>query len=115
MERTVDDLKDPHGDLLPVALFVGDLRRLLPKTIVCQLALGPMSALGQKQTLALRKVMSALPPKADMCSATRRVRLVHAALEDGGLTGLRIMRQALALARHCGRWRELELHNLLQR
>ena len=63
--------------------------------------------------------MSALPPKADMCSATRRVRLVPkadiAALEDGGLTGLRIMRQALALARHCGRWRELELHNLLQR
>jgi hypothetical protein len=28
-----------------------------------------MSALGQKQTLAPQKVMSALPPKADMCSA----------------------------------------------
>ena len=26
-----------------------------------------MSALGQKQTCALQKVMSALPPKADMC------------------------------------------------
>ena len=35
-----------------------------------------MSALGQKQTIALQKVMSALPPKADMCSATRDVRFV---------------------------------------
>jgi hypothetical protein len=33
-----------------------------------------MSALGQKQTSALQKVMSALPPKADMCGATRDVR-----------------------------------------
>ena len=31
-----------------------------------------MSALGQKQTFALQKVMSALPPKADMCSALGR-------------------------------------------
>jgi hypothetical protein len=28
-----------------------------------------MSALGQKRTFAVRKAMSALPPKADMCSA----------------------------------------------
>ena len=35
-----------------------------------------MSALGQKQTFALQNVMSALPPKADMCSATRHVRFV---------------------------------------
>jgi hypothetical protein len=28
-----------------------------------------MSALGQKQTFALHQPMSALPPKADMCSA----------------------------------------------
>jgi hypothetical protein len=28
-----------------------------------------MSALGQKQTCAVQKGMSALPPKADMCSA----------------------------------------------
>ena len=35
-----------------------------------------MSALGQKQTCALQKVMSALPPKADMCGATRDVRFV---------------------------------------
>ena len=35
-----------------------------------------MSALGHKQTCAMRKGMSALPPKADMCGATRDVRLV---------------------------------------
>ena len=35
-----------------------------------------MSALGQKQTFAVQEGMSALPPKADMCSATRDVRLV---------------------------------------
>src|SRR5262249_28753738 len=33
-----------------------------------------MSALGQKQTYAVQKGMSALPPKADMCGATRNVR-----------------------------------------
>jgi hypothetical protein len=35
-----------------------------------------MSALGQKQTCAAQKVMSALPLKADMCGATRHVRFV---------------------------------------
>ena len=35
---------------------------------------GRMSALGQKQTFAPQKVMSALPPKANMCSATRHGR-----------------------------------------
>ena len=35
-----------------------------------------MSALGQKQTFAVQKGMSALPPKADMCGATRDVRFV---------------------------------------
>ena len=35
-----------------------------------------MSALGQKQTCAAHQVMSALPPKADMCSAIRDVRFV---------------------------------------
>ena len=34
---------------------------------------GEMSALGQKRTYAMQKAMSALPPKADMCSATRYV------------------------------------------
>ena len=35
-----------------------------------------MSALGQKRTCAAQKGMSALPPKADMCGATRDVRYV---------------------------------------
>ena len=35
-----------------------------------------MSPLGQKQTFALQKGMSALPPKADMCSALGDVRFV---------------------------------------
>ena len=35
-----------------------------------------MSALGQKQTFAAQKVMSALPPKADTCSALADVRFV---------------------------------------
>ena len=35
-----------------------------------------MSALGQKRTCAVQKGMSALPPKADMCSATWHVRFV---------------------------------------
>jgi len=33
-----------------------------------------MSALGQKRTLAAQQVMSALPPKADMCGAIWDVR-----------------------------------------
>ena len=35
-----------------------------------------MSALGQKQTYAVQKAMSALHPKADMCSALAHVRFV---------------------------------------
>ena len=35
-----------------------------------------MSALGQKQTCAVQNGMSALPPKADMCSALGHVRFV---------------------------------------
>ena len=35
-----------------------------------------MSALGQKRTFAVQNRMSAFPPKADMCSATRCVRFV---------------------------------------
>ena len=35
-----------------------------------------MSALGQKQTFAVQYVMSALPPKADICSALVHVRFV---------------------------------------
>ena len=37
---------------------------------------GGLSALGQKQTCAAQNVMSALPPKADMCSALVNVRFV---------------------------------------
>jgi hypothetical protein len=33
-----------------------------------------MSALGQKRTYAVQKGMSALPPKADICSAPTHVR-----------------------------------------
>jgi len=33
-----------------------------------------MSALGQKRTFAPQKVMSALPPKKDMCGAATDVR-----------------------------------------
>ena len=35
-----------------------------------------MSALGHKRTFAAQKGRSALPPKADMCGATRDVRFV---------------------------------------
>ena len=35
-----------------------------------------MSALGQKQTCAAQKVMSAVTPKADMCGALADVRFV---------------------------------------
>ena len=45
-----------------------------------------MSAMGHKRTFAVQNVMSALPPKADMCSATRYVRFVpiaDIALPDG--------------------------------
>ena len=35
-----------------------------------------MSALGHKRTCAVQNGMSALPPKADMCSATSDVRFV---------------------------------------
>ena len=44
-----------------------------------------MSALGQKRTCAVQNVMSALPPIADMCSATRHVRFVPIA-DISGLT-----------------------------
>jgi hypothetical protein len=37
-----------------------------------------MSALGHKQTFRGAEAMSALPPKADMCGATRDVRFVPA-------------------------------------
>ena len=42
-----------------------------------------MSALGQKQTFAVQNGMSALPPKADMCSALGDVRFVPIADIEG--------------------------------
>ena len=43
-------------------------------SLQCGILVWHVSALGHKRTCALQKVMSALPPKADMCSATRDVR-----------------------------------------
>jgi len=46
-----------------------------------------MSAKGQKQTFALQQVMSALPPIADICGATRHVRFVPIAdIKEVGVT-----------------------------
>jgi hypothetical protein len=42
-----------------------------------------MSALGQKQTCAAQKVMSALPPIADMCGALADVRFVPRTIDAG--------------------------------
>ena len=56
-----------------------------------------MSALGQKQTYAVQNIMSALPPKADMCSALGHVRFGPkadiASCPSGGL--LRLARYVL--------------------
>jgi hypothetical protein len=49
----------------------------------------PMSALGQKQTFALQKVMSALAPKADMCGASDLSKPHHYSIIDGGGRSLR--------------------------
>ena len=58
----------------------------------------PMSALGQKQTLAVQKGMSALPPIADMGSAKRHVRLVPEADIDSVVETSRERRS------NCGNW-----------
>ena len=63
-----------------------------------------MSALGQKQTCAARKVMSALPSKADMCGAKRDVGFVP--LADMTVIQFRRRRGRAAVeskrARFCG-------------
>jgi hypothetical protein len=72
----------------------------MPKPIVWQLALGAtMSALGHKRTFAVQNGMSALPPKADMCGATRDVRFVPIADIPAGAT------QRLSCPGSCARWR----------
>src|SRR5262249_539802 len=47
-----------------------------------------MSALGHKQTCAAQKGMSALPPKADMCGATKDVRFGPLADSCGAAEGI---------------------------
>jgi hypothetical protein len=59
----------------------------------------PMSALGHKRTFAVQNGMSALPPKADMCGATRDVRFVPIADIPAGAT------QRLSCPGSCARWR----------
>ena len=49
-----------------------------------------MSALGQKQTCAAQKVMSALPPKADMCAALADVCFVPIADIPASQRGARL-------------------------
>src|SRR5262245_6997879 len=48
-----------------------------------------MSALGQKQTCAVHQPMSALPPKADKCSA-----LAHVGLSAPKLPGSRLLEES---------------------
>ena len=42
-------------------------------TYIVNDSIGPLSASGQKQTYAVQKGMSGLPPKADMCGALAHV------------------------------------------
>jgi hypothetical protein len=51
-----------------------------------------LSALGQKQTFAVQKSVSALLPKADMCGALIHVRFVPIAIEFGCLFHTQIAR-----------------------
>jgi hypothetical protein len=61
-----------------------------------------MSALGQKQTFALQNVMSALPPKADMCGTLAHVRFVLVAdIAPGGLFQNKAVRNAGAQRTRC--------------
>jgi hypothetical protein len=47
-----------------------------------------MSALGQKRTKRLRWTLSALPPKADIASLPRNVRLADRAFKYVGVAGV---------------------------
>src|SRR5262249_36936551 len=69
----------------------------------------PMSALGQKRTFAPQKVMSALPPKADMCDANRDVRFGPKA--DIGLTALVTKTHGRSRKRLIGRLLNTAKHN----
>jgi hypothetical protein len=58
----------------PAALFQTDHYQILLLRLA--LSLGRMSALGQKQTLDWRPLMSAIPPKADIDGRSPDVRFV---------------------------------------
>jgi hypothetical protein len=65
-----------------------------------------MSALGHKPTCAVQKGISALPPKADMCGATRDVR--YGPIADSCSATKRI---AIRSLRRRGRRRRFEIEN----
>jgi hypothetical protein len=80
-----------------------------------------MSALGQKQTFASQKAMSALPPKADMCGVASDVRFgpieVMRALFDH-LVGALLKLQGYIEAKRFGGlkvYHQFELGRLLHR
>jgi hypothetical protein len=57
-----------------VLLSHADTGNGVPREFGADRLIEGMSALGQKRTYAVQKGMSALPPKADMCSAVPHVR-----------------------------------------
>ena len=61
---TIDPTDSDHNDPICPNLFPRKQRFAIQNE---------MSTSGQKQTYAAQSAMSALPPKADMCSATRHV------------------------------------------
>ena len=71
-----------------------------------------MSVLGQKQTYAAHKVMSALHPKADMCGATSDVRFgPKADIQDGYDRSSRNAIAAMLNMRVRGRFTDSDLVN----
>src|SRR5262249_55867932 len=61
------------GLRLPETTLRGKNVNLAGGVLESSWTMGTMSALGQKPTYAVQKSMSALPPKADMCSALAHV------------------------------------------
>jgi hypothetical protein len=61
----------PHVQLVELTIW---MHVTVGHWAVVQLKFPRMSALGQKQTYAAQQAMSALPPKADICSAPAHVR-----------------------------------------
>src|SRR5262249_40143456 len=73
--KKFDELAPPHygPPRLRTSIIPGQVNTLRGSAYALS-GSEPMSALGQKQTFAPQKVMSALPPKADMCGAVVDVR-----------------------------------------